>query len=130
MKVHPLLLTRHYALFKNRQRAYSAPATRFKLLRDSGETAKLEKCPFLVEKLDHIGHSICLRRLEIANTTAATIKKLKDSKTQSELWSFFRLCNVFLRFVTILSYVALPLTRNYAKISQRNSRHFRCPRRN
>lgn len=38
----------------------------------------------------------------------STMKGLKDSIIQAELWSFVELCNVFHRFVTNFSHVAAP----------------------
>lgn len=39
------------------------------LLRDSGVALKLKRCLCLAEKIDHLGHVICIGRLKISSTT-------------------------------------------------------------
>lgn len=64
------------------------------LIMYTGMILKLEKCFFLREAIDYLGHMIAPRRLHIAPKTINAVHALKYPTKTSELHSFLSLCNV------------------------------------
>lgn len=63
---------------------------------------KLKNRAFFTNRTDYLFHFIRPGRLEGTNHTADAIRKLKVLTTVIELCSFWRLCNVFIRFFPVL----------------------------
>jgi RNase H-like domain found in reverse transcriptase len=85
------------------------------LLGKAGLSLKLDKCHFLQETVDYLGHVIRPGKLEIATKNTDALRTAQPPRTQTELRSFLGLCNVYRRFVPGFSKIAGPLNQMLRK---------------
>lgn len=76
------------------------------VLKDAGLCLKLNKCRFFTQAVDYLCHIAHPGKLEVASKNTDAIVGFKEPSTKTELRSFFRLCNVYRRFVPNISRVA------------------------
>jgi RNase H-like domain found in reverse transcriptase len=79
------------------------------LLGNAVLSLKLKKCHFFAETVNYLGHVIRPGRLGVAEKNTTALKTAPLPRTQTELRSFFGLCNVYRRFVPKFSAIAAPL---------------------
>jgi len=79
-------------------------------LREAGVTLNLEKCTWLSDKVEDLGHIVRPRQLHKHNKNADALKHFKFPTTTTQLNSFLGLCNVYRRFVKDVATRAKPLS--------------------
>jgi RNase H-like domain found in reverse transcriptase/Reverse transcriptase (RNA-dependent DNA polymerase) len=79
------------------------------LLREAGLSLKLKKYRFSSQTVDYLGHVIRPGRLGVAEKNTDALRDAALPRTQTDLRSFWGLCNVYRRFVPHLASLAAPL---------------------
>lgn len=94
-----------------------------RLLQTNGVTLRRAKCAFFETEVDHVGHIIRPRKLELSMTTCIALKRALPPTTQTELRSFLGLCNLFRRFVPSSACIPVHLNRKLEKHQPVGSTH-------
>ena len=81
-----------------------------RLLHNAGMTIKFNKCFFMHETIEYLGHVIRPSELRVADKTVAAVKQMKLPETKTQVRSFLGMCNVYRRFVPKFAEIASPLT--------------------
>lgn len=74
-------------------------------------TLKLRQCEFFTQEIKYLGHIIIPGTLEVDQARVAALKEVKYPTYQTQLRSFFGLCNVYRRYIKDLTHVAHPLNK-------------------
>lgn len=81
------------------------------LLYKAGVTLKLKKCKLFADTIDYLDHVIPPGHLELVELTTQTAVELEHPTTQTEIWVFMGLCNIFRWFAPSFAHLAGPLAR-------------------
>jgi len=68
-------------------------------LREAGVTLNLKKCTWFSDEVEYLGHIVRPGQLHVHNKNVDALGHSKLPTTQTELQSFFGMCNVYQRFV-------------------------------
>ena len=80
------------------------------LLHNDGLSLKLNKCSFMEDKIEYLGHIITPGRLQVANKVVKAVQGVQLPKSKSDVRSFLGMCNVYRRFIKDFVTIAKPLS--------------------
>jgi len=78
-------------------------------LREAGVTLNLEKCTWLSDEVEYLGHIVRPGQLHFHNKNVDALKHASFPKTKTQLKSFLEMCNVHRSFVKDFAKRAKPL---------------------
>lgn len=80
-----------------------------------GHDSKAQKCYFLQQRVDYLGHIVSPGKLEVASKTVEAVQKVRPSHDVSSVRSFLGICNVYRRFMPNFARIEVTLTKNLKK---------------
>lgn len=92
-------------------------AETLKQLMDASMTMVLKKCHFFCKFIDHPGHVIVIRKLQVARKTTEDFSALWLPTTVSQMRSFFSLWNGYRSFLLGFAKIAAPLNLRLRKVA-------------
>ncbi|KAK0424202.1 hypothetical protein QR680_008545 [Steinernema hermaphroditum] len=80
-----------------------------KRLQDYGFRVKKEKCEFLRDRVEFLGHTVCNKRISTSPTKVEAMLKMPAPKDLKEVESFLGMVQYYAKFIPQLASMAVPL---------------------